>query len=34
VREGQDRSLLVVYDSPSPGRRRGDSVVVADRFPL
>lgn len=34
VREGQDRSLLVVYDSPSPGRRRGDSGVVADRFPL
>jgi hypothetical protein len=34
VREGADRSLLVVYDSPSPQRRRGDSVVVADRFPL
>jgi Protein of unknown function (DUF3616) len=32
--EGRDRSLLVVYDSPSPQRRRGDSGVVADRFPL
>ena len=34
VGEGHDRSLLVVYDSPSPQRRRGDAVVVADRFPL
>jgi hypothetical protein len=32
--EGRDRSLLVVYDSPGPGRRRGDHGVVADRFQL
>jgi hypothetical protein len=32
--EGRDRSLLVVYDSPSPQRRRGASGVVADRFLL
>jgi hypothetical protein len=32
--EGRERSLLVVYDSPSPRRRLGDSGVVADRFPL
>jgi hypothetical protein len=34
VGEGRDRSLLVVYDSPSPQRRRGASAVVADRFRL
>jgi hypothetical protein len=34
LREGQEKSLLVVYDSPGPGRRRGDTGVLADRFPL
>jgi hypothetical protein len=34
VGEGRDRSLLVVYDSPSPGRRQGASGIVADRFRL
>ena len=34
VGEGGDRSLLVVYDSPSPQRRREDSGVLADRFSL
>ena len=34
VGEGRDRSLLVVYDSPSPQRRRGASGVIADRFRL
>jgi hypothetical protein len=32
--EGRDRSLLVVYDSPSPSRRQGAFGVVADRFRL
>jgi hypothetical protein len=34
VGEGGDRSLLVVYDSPSSRRREGASVVLADRFRL
>lgn len=34
VGEGGDRSLLVVYDSPSPRRCLGSSGVLADRFPL
>jgi Protein of unknown function (DUF3616) len=33
-REGRERSLLVVYDSPSPRRRLADSGVLADRFKL
>jgi hypothetical protein len=34
VGEGGDRSLLVLYDSPSPQRQPEPSVVVADRFRL
>jgi hypothetical protein len=34
VEEGRNRSLLVVYDSPSPRRRLGEFGVVADRFRL
>jgi hypothetical protein len=34
VGEGRDRSLLVVYDSPSPARQREASAVLADRFRL
>ena len=34
IGEGRDRSLLVVYDSPSPRRRVGNAAVLADRFPL
>jgi Protein of unknown function (DUF3616) len=32
--DGAARSLLVVYDSPSDARRRGDAGVTADRFEL
>jgi hypothetical protein len=34
VGQGRDRSLLVVYDSPSPRRRLGAAGVLADRFRL
>jgi hypothetical protein len=34
LREGEDKSLLVVYDSPAPARRRGKSAVLADRYRL
>jgi hypothetical protein len=34
LRDGRDRSLLVVYDSPGPARRRGPTGVAADRYPL
>lgn len=34
MREGDERSLLVVYDSPSPRRRPRPGAVVADRFRL
>jgi hypothetical protein len=31
---GADKSLLVVYDSPSPSRKMGDKAVLADVFAL
>jgi hypothetical protein len=34
LREGEDKSLLVVYDSPAPARRRGETAVLADRYRL
>lgn len=34
LESGGQRSLLVVYDSPSEERRRGASGVVADRFAI
>jgi hypothetical protein len=34
LREGERRSLLVVYDSPSDRRRAGQAGILADRFRL
>ncbi|MBA2458280.1 MAG: DUF3616 domain-containing protein [Gemmatimonadales bacterium] len=34
LRDGETKSLLVVYDSPSERRRQGASGVFADRFEL
>jgi len=34
LEDGGERSLVVVYDSPSERRRPAEAAVVADRFPL
>lgn len=34
LRDGPQKSLLVVYDSPSPDRRQGPSGILADRFEI
>ena len=32
--DGREEELLVVHDSASPGRQIGDSILVADVYPL